>query len=1127
MGSEGRYFVGQAMAGQTNLMGGGETPTAPAFGLNLPALGYTENPFLSMAAESGAGWLMGQMGLTPGPFLGNQNYMQSLRHRAYRLEQQEAMRRVAPHDFNVGAQLATGLARMTGVPVNDEITGFASKLSPYVSQYMPMLMSTAPSQFDQLMGPSGSMMGLTRGVSETGRTVIDQSTGTYGMTGVNTAEYSRSLYQQMYGPGAGEMASHGIGGSEMGNLMIALQKRGLFSPSSDQVDVARAVRQPGMLRAAIGDDGELARQLRNKVVAGTNTGTTDLTSMAGLQGRSVGQSREQLADVVNQMVDAGSDADIDVMLGRDLHAVEKNTSKGSEYYNIDELKFNKYQELNPDRYTADQYEDVKLSYVKGVLASRGRLTAKMRQDIAGAQSLDALKSIESGPDYDVKSAGGTVDDIVKNATLAEVGGNAAARFKSRMKFAAKSATDQFAAVTGDDAAVGGALRHLERTDPKRFKELSASLFGGDPGKSVDDLAGAIATSPKLLEGGDAPTNERREGESDADYAVRRTKMQVFRDAKKAHIESGKPLASGESAANQIADLEPHLGEVADELEKLKSTDPNKYQQITARLQAGDAKKTLSNIAGAVAAMNEVFTAHGAGGASMDTIVQGVQNLTAGSMGSVSGEKLENMVRTSTTMAEVTGMGIDRYQMAVQQGVGLAASQGMSGKFGTDIANAVSANYGAARNSSARDVANFDKLTPEQAAERGGKLHTQGLNSQAANNLGMLYRMKERFDQTDPSKFSDGLRNLLSAVESGTASAEDMRIFSRPDQFMRMVSSNTDMSMEEVSQQMAFQHGNQVALHGSPERQASIGRMQQTEMIRHNVQRSGGAVGMALLGLGRSREQTQKAMPGVAKNLMEALYGRGEHAMKYGEALDVKTRNKIGGRIIAEHLAVNYDKLTAEKQAEYDRQAGNIYDAADNQSIRSGQGPIATSLATHSEEMLQAKQKQAEVVAAQVKYDKALATLNKPSPMARVAGSLIGAGSGPGIGMLGIATDAVQKLAGAHTEAEIEQKIASLPLPKNEAEQAQYKRAVAMIKKVGDPMSNTPPPEKAPDDAKKGKEGDDAKKGEGDDDAKKGKEGDDTKTASEPLGGKSPDNPLYVKVVELPISKAPIGGTGFS
>jgi hypothetical protein len=152
---------------------------------------------------------------------------------------------------------------------------------------------------------------------------------------------------------------------------------------------------------------------------------------------------------------------------------------------------------------------------------------------------------------------------------------------------------------------------------------------------------------------------------------------------------------------------------------------------------------LKNMAGAVAAMQDIFGEMGQPDAPMSMLMNGLQMLTQNGMQSMSPEQVERMVRTTSNIARAGGMDMT----AMMQLVATAAQRG--DQFGLDRRFAATSAQGAAAfatayGNMAGGMRRWGMADKDKAAALAVQLETNAAASPIAQQLATVMRLQEEF-----------------------------------------------------------------------------------------------------------------------------------------------------------------------------------------------------------------------------------------------------------------------------------------------------------------------------------------------------------------------------------------------
>lgn len=182
--------------------------------------------------------------------------------------------------------------------------------------------------------------------------------------------------------------------------------------------------------------------------------------------------------------------------------------------------------------------------------------------------------------------------------------------------------------------------------------------------------------------------------------------------------------------------EEDLGKAMDDLRNLSS--PQLEMKIR-QFEAGRIGDRVKNMAGAVAAMRDVFGEMGQPDAPMSQLIEGLQVLTQGGLATMSPEQVENIVRDSANVARRTGMGLDNMTMLMAASAQRADAMGLDRRFGV-TAGVQSAAFGSAYANTVGGSPAWGRGDKERMMAVDSQLRLNAANSSVANQLAATMRI---------------------------------------------------------------------------------------------------------------------------------------------------------------------------------------------------------------------------------------------------------------------------------------------------------------------------------------------------------------------------------------------------
>jgi hypothetical protein len=277
----------------------------------------------------------------------------------------------------------------------------------------------------------------------------------------------------------------------------------------------------------------------------------------------------------------------------------------------------------------------------------------------------------------------------------------------------------------------------------------------------------------------------------------------------------------------LADADPDM-----DIPDIESLGNDALDTKLRQFDADRVKRRLEGLAGSVDAMREIFGDMGNPNAPMSQIIDGLNALTQGGLASMSASELERMVRTTKSVAQLSGVGMDAM-------MALTAQAGQIGdKLGLHRSLApVSAQQGALAGRASADqgwAGTFGSARPEEVMVAVTKAREQGFSSRFAQGLGSLMRAREELTDTGEFKAGSRAEKLYQAIQRGDDTFEGRNMSSLLDNRARMreiLDDDSGLNANSVNQWGDFltdPFGNQRYLSESPEAGAILGMAQSQE-----------------------------------------------------------------------------------------------------------------------------------------------------------------------------------------------------------------------------------------------------------------------------------------------------------
>ena len=467
-------------------------------------------------------------------------------------------------------------------------------------------------------------------------------------------------------------------------------------------------------------------------------------------------------------------------------------------------------------------------------------------------------------------------------------------------FLAQMMPDQLDALSGrKGSAVVMAQRMMDtnrfRTDPvtglmgmtaesteQQARELFGDMFADENMSQMRGVkAGEVGSLYKELTrrgmvGGDSRPMHIRRAEATAN--VMATGGAEARQRVMDALGDDAPLtAEGEiDYRNLTPEQSDKLGDQADVQTQMRSFNSDKV------------KSSLEGYVDVVSTMKEIFGEMGQSDAPMAKLIQGLEGLSQGALTQVSPTKLNDMVRTTTELAQTSGVSLDQAVMMQQQAAGQLQNRGMNRVFSSQVTQG-SLGYGqAAANRGDFASPTWGQASLDEARQLDQTLRVQATDSPMANAWAALVRAGGDLEggYTEGSaaqRIRTAIRNKQSTyIDPSTGETKNIGDI-RPGEFTNIMAEGSGGVM---TQQNAQQYIMQRAANDETKFENDIGNN-----IRENVQ-SKQIAERLFAGTGRRRA---RGMEGVEEGQEEAVGEALSQAMQNmtdEERADKSKRNEI-------------------------------------------------------------------------------------------------------------------------------------------------------------------------------------------------------------------------------------------
>lgn len=189
-------------------------------------------------------------------------------------------------------------------------------------------------------------------------------------------------------------------------------------------------------------------------------------------------------------------------------------------------------------------------------------------------------------------------------------------------------------------------------------------------------------------------------------------------------------------------------------------------------------RTMETYRGAVSAMREIFGDMGRPNAPMLEIINGLQALTQGGMAHMTGAQLEQSVRATHTIANATGLGMERMIGLSGQIAQMTDQTGAHRALVPEITRQA-ALFGFAYGQPGANPTQFGTMDREQATLTAGRLHAQAATSPLVTRVGAFMRIANQHQRmseggmttgfapgTEAHALSEAVRNFQTSYSFG-------------------------------------------------------------------------------------------------------------------------------------------------------------------------------------------------------------------------------------------------------------------------------------------------------------------------------------------------------------------------
>lgn len=210
-----------------------------------------------------------------------------------------------------------------------------------------------------------------------------------------------------------------------------------------------------------------------------------------------------------------------------------------------------------------------------------------------------------------------------------------------------------------------------------------------------------------------------------------------------------------------------------------------------QLEAGRVGDRLKSMAGAVAAMKDIFGDMGNPNAPMAQLVEGLQVLTQGGMQHFDPARVERIARDVSNIARRTGVGVDSMTQMMAQGGQQAQMLGVDRAF-VPGASMGAAAFGQAFGLRAGGTPAWGRASKDELMMMDQQLSLNASKSVVANQLAATLRLTDEMEGAGQMGNPDGveLRLLRAALKNHQSvyriDGQDKTVFQQPDQLEKIV-----------------------------------------------------------------------------------------------------------------------------------------------------------------------------------------------------------------------------------------------------------------------------------------------------------------------------------------------------
>lgn len=425
--------------------------------------------------------------------------------------------------------------------------------------------------------------------------------------------------------------------------------------------------------------------------------------------------------------------------------------------------------------------------------------------------------------------------------------------------------------------------------------------------------------------------------------------------------------------DQLKDLSKETGTTIEELEKLDSDD---FGRKLRQFDSSRVASRLKELSTSITAMRDLFGSMGQTNAPIGQLVNALEALTQNRLGSMSSTEVETIVRKTKALMETTGISLDGLMGLTS----LAANHG--DQLGLDRTFAISAGQHAAGFAAAysqafgSDFTAFGALSKDQLAQQEAIRMQRASGSQQAQLAGAVVRTAEAFKLDDTTQAG----RLAAAIRRGETEFEGQSMFKvLTTANLTEIMQNSELPPGAVT---SFLQATRDTWGGQEFIQAHdigamIRRLQPEELDLMSASAGQNAVMSVLMENGVDQEKARELGREVGGTLLTRLR----------KTADPKKVSTLQGRqdLVRQELVAT---LGEEDAARYAPAIALSFEAQVNPIFKSrGVGNLTQVLQAQNKTTLDQEATVQRVTAADAEIDKALSTIGRAGPIARIVNLL--------------------------------------------------------------------------------------------------------------------------------------------